>query len=286
MHIDRLLTVYFFDPLTKILRRGNIKGIPILMYHSISDDGEKETHRYYSINTSPKIFNTHLDYLRDNEYVVINLSDAVSYLITGTPIPNKFLVITFDDGYRDFYTNAFPILKQHAFSCTVFLPTGFIEGRRPGLKDKEHMNWDEVRTLSKEGIKFGSHTVTHPQLALLNKDGILYELKHSKESIEDNIGEAVESFSYPFAFPEANKPFKSLLSHIIDECGYKNGVSTRIGIATYGENKYFLKRIPINTHDDELFFRAKLEGSYDWLNKLQYVFKRFKNLDLFGKRKH
>lgn len=289
MHIDRLLTLYLFAPLRRISRTDKTVGIPILMYHSISNDDEKDIHPYFQLCTSPEVFATHMQYIRENNYSVISLTEAVKLLSTtqqlnnSTTQPLKCVVITFDDGYRDFYTHAFPILKQYAFPCTVFLPTGLIGDQRPGLKGKEHMNWDEVRALSKEGIRFGSHTVMHPQLTLLKKDDISYELKHSKETIEDNLGQAVESFSYPFAFPEVNKKFKALFVRIIEGCGYKNGVSTRIGIATYDEDKYFLKRIPINTHDDNLLFRAKLEGSYDWLNKLQYIFKKLKSISFAGR---
>jgi peptidoglycan/xylan/chitin deacetylase (PgdA/CDA1 family) len=244
------------------------------MYHSISNSEEKGVSGYYKINTSPKVFNEHVKYVYDNGYSVINLSDIAGYLRRDITDSNKFLAITFDDGYRDFYTNAFPILKQYSFSCDVFLPTSYIGNSKPGLKGKEHLSWGEIRELTREGIRFGSHTVTHPQLKSLSKDVIEYELDYSKKTIEDNIGEEIKSFSYPFAFPEENKEFRKLLRDCLISCGYKNGVNTSIGTTTRRDDILFMKRIPVNTDDDIPFFRAKLESAYDWLHGFQ-LFSKF-----------
>jgi peptidoglycan/xylan/chitin deacetylase (PgdA/CDA1 family) len=268
------------------------------MYHSISDEPEKG-HPYYWINTSPKRFAEHMKFLHDNNYKVIGLSESVgliessssavrnNVLRIGTsllhPTPytlhsDKFVVLTFDDGYRDFYTHAFPVLKEYGFTATVFLPTSLINnGTKPGLKGKEHLYWAEVVELEKTGITFGSHTVTHSQLRFLKREEIPREIKESKEIIEDNTGKLVGSFSFPFAFPDEDKQFKNYVTATLEECGYKNGVSTRIGTVNDEEDKFFLKRIPLNSFDDIVFFEAKLGGHYDWLYKPQCYFKIVKS---------
>jgi len=288
MRLDRFLTLHVFKHLTRILPHPKGMHIPILMYHSISDEPEKG-HPYFWINTFPKRFAEHMKFLYENNYKVINLSEAAR-LIEHVPMqPNKlnkpkklykqrkYVVLTFDDGYRDFYTHAFPGLREYGFSATVFLPTSFIDNRRePGLKGKEHLSWSEIVELEREGVAFGSHTVTHSQLRFLRNDEIEREVKQSKDIIEDKIGEPVDSFSYPFAFPE-DREFKKYLGETLEKFGYKNGVSTRIGTVKNGEDRFFLKRIPINTLDDIVFLKAKLQGSYDWLYEPQCFFKRIKN---------
>jgi peptidoglycan/xylan/chitin deacetylase (PgdA/CDA1 family) len=226
-----------------------------------------------------------MKFLAENNYKVISLSDAVRLIgsannhpITQSPYPPiKYVVLTFDDGYKDFLTQAFPVLKKHGFGATVFLPTKFIDNNRSGLKGKEHLNWSEVRKLHEEDILFGAHTVTHRQLKHLREDEIEYEVRTSKEIIEAQIGHSVESFSYPFAFPEQDTAFTASFRTLLTNVGYKSCVSTRIGTVNRPEDTLSLKRIPINSRDDVLFFKGKLEGAYDWLYKPQYLYKLLKN---------
>jgi hypothetical protein len=109
----------------------------------------------------------------------------------------------------------------------------------------------------------------------LSKKEIEDEIKSSKEKIEDETGITVESFSYPFAFPE-NKEFEMTLRALLKKCGYINGVSTKIGIANKGHDKYFYPRLPVNSDDDILLFQAKLQGAYNWLSRPQSIIKRLK----------
>jgi peptidoglycan/xylan/chitin deacetylase (PgdA/CDA1 family) len=137
------------------------------------------------------------------------------------------------------------------------------------------LTWREVRELYKEGIRFGSHTVTHPDLRSLGPEQIEYELGYSKEIIEDKIGAIVDSFAYPFAFPEQDKVFTHYLEDVLSNCGFENGVCTTLGRASLLQNRFFLPRIPVNSWDDELFLQAKLHGGYDWLHWVQALKKSF-----------
>ena len=186
LRFDRLLSIYFFSHVAK-LTQGRELRIPILMYHSISRDSEDGVHPYYRTCTSPEVFEMHMKLLRDYNYKIISLSDAVNLFndMAEQPLAQsqtdrvRYVVITFDDGFRDFYTNAFPILEKYGFTATMFLSTGFINnGSR--FKGGKCLSWDEVRELHNKGIEFGSHTVTHPQLKTLNKKQIEYEVRKSK----------------------------------------------------------------------------------------------------------
>ncbi len=270
--LDRFVTLYLFRYITKKQTSAGDKRIPILMYHSVSDEKEK-SHSYYHVNTSPAVFDTHMRYLYENNYSVINLQDLKKNFDTRDS--SKYVVITFDDGFYDFFTNAVPILKKYNFSATVFLPTGFIHNEKLSFKGKECMTWNEVRHLQSKGINFGSHTVTHPQLNNLSAKEIENEIKLSKQKIEDETGIIVKSFSYPYAFPEDNE-FGITLRALLKKCGYTNGVTTKIGTANKGGDTFFQPRLPVNTADDILFFRAKLQGAYDWLSVPQTFIKSIK----------
>jgi len=268
--LDRFLTVNCFRHF--INKQSSVGGrfIPILMYHSISDVKES-THPYYHVNTSPAVFDSHMKYLHDDNYSVINLQDLENRF--DTQDSSKYVVITFDDGFRDFFTTAFPILKKHNFSATVFLTTGFIHNERLSFKGKECMTWDEVRQLITKGISFGSHTVTHPQLSTLTHTEVEHEIQFSKESIEDKIGSSINTFSYPYKFPDEKIQFKNMLRNMLQKHGYRYGVSTRIGTSSKADDIFFRKRIPINNDDDISFFKAKLIGGYNWLYFIQKVTK-------------
>jgi len=274
LRLDRLATLYVANPVQRWVGR-NQPSIPILMYHSISDEDETKLHPYYRTATSPSVFAQHTQYLHDSGYSAVDVPEAVRLLQNGS-LTSKPVVITFDDGYRDFYTQAFPALNRYGFTATVFLPTSFI-GKAPiQFKGKDCLTWNEVRELRKHGITFGSHTVTHPQLSTLEPGAVKDEVVSSKRTIEDNLGEAVDCFAYPFAFPEANAAFKADLRDTLRQAGYHNGVCTTIGRPDSAEDVFFLKRLPINSCDDPMLFEAKLSGSYDWLAKPQYLMKMAK----------
>ncbi|MDP1817569.1 MAG: polysaccharide deacetylase family protein, partial [Leadbetterella sp.] len=134
---------------------------------------------------------------------------------------------------------------------------------------KKHLTWNQIAELSDKGISFGSHTVTHPDLSSLNSNDLEYEIRQSKETIEDKIGKSIDTFSYPFKFPDKKKAFINHLRTLLQKYGYHYGVSTRVGTTSKEDDRYFMKRIPANSGDDILLFRAKLEGGYDWLFPLQ-----------------
>lgn len=251
--------------------------VPILMYHSISDSRGQNGHPYFHTGTSSCVFEQQMKFLHENNYSAINLDEVVKYVESGGLPTGKPVVITFDDGFQDFYTIAFPILQRYGFAATVFLPTGYIHRRAQSFRGKECLTWNQVRELHKLGVNFGSHTVTHPQLRFEEANTIEHELRVSKEVIENELGTSIDSFSYPFAFPEVNFDFRQRLKSILEANAYRNGVSTILGTVTRADDKFFLKRLPVNSWDDPSLFSAKLEGAYDWLHQAQHAVKLVKS---------
>jgi peptidoglycan/xylan/chitin deacetylase (PgdA/CDA1 family) len=262
---DRLVTVYLSHPLARLLGSQDRSRVPILMYHSISDNLFGMSHPYFHINTLPEVFSQQMRWLRNAGYRSIDLKQACTGLEAGTDL-SRTIVITFDDGYRDFYTDALPILKQCGFSATLFLATDRIHDAPARIEGADYLTWSDVRELHAEGIRFGSHTVSHPDLRSLGPEQIEYELGHSKEVLEEQLGVSIDAFSYPFGFPEEDKNFTRFLEDVLSNLGFDYGVSTILGRASRRSNRFFLPRLPVNSWDDTSLFRAKLEGGYDWLH--------------------
>ena len=207
---------------------------------------------------------------------MVDLHNITNYFRRSGDLVNKLVVISFDDGLKDFYTEAFPILRKYGFSASMFLPTGFIGKKGATFNGQECLSWEIVRDLHGKGIHFGSHTINHLKLYGKKEAEIDYELSRSKEKIDMEIGKPIVSFSYPYAFPEQDKKFIYRLRKMLTRNGYSIGVTTRIGVTSKNDDCLFLKRLPLNSFDDLPFFKAKLAGGYDWIYRFQLAYKKVK----------
>jgi peptidoglycan/xylan/chitin deacetylase (PgdA/CDA1 family) len=266
IRLDRVVTLSFAAS-----RRSDTRvsgRIPVLMYHGISHDEDTGRHPYYRTVTSPQIFEKQMAHLHRSGYSTIGVHQ-IRREVEGPAESAQLVSITFDDGYHDFYVHAFPVLKKYGFTATVFLPSQFIAHQRRQFRGRECMTWNEVRELKESGISFGSHTVTHPQLRELDASDVKSEVSGSKCSIEQELGAPVDSFAYPYAFPEEDTEFKGRLRGILADAGYTCGVCTSVGRVTKQSDPYFMRRLPVNSCDDIRLFDAKLRGAYDWVSHPQ-----------------
>jgi len=205
-------------------------------------------------------------------------------------VDRPLVVLTFDDGFQNFHTDAFPVLRANNFTATVFLPTAFIGNERrqfcpaggvrstSGRASKpsvsaDCLTWSEVRELHKAGIEFGSHTVNHPKLFGQPWSLVESELRSSKLDIEDRIGQPINSFCYPYAFPQADQSFCRSFKRILAEVGYTCATTTGIGRVQPSDDPSRLKRLPASSVDTPALLGAKLDGDYDWLAFPQAIFK-------------
>jgi len=269
MRLDGYLSSHVVEP---FIRSGIFlpqPGIPILMYHSVSDDNESQRGDYYRLCTPPALFREHMAVLKAEDFSVVDISTAVAVLEgsnAGDPPPGRLVVLTFDDGFHNFLTNAWPILSDFAFASTVFLPTRFIGAQRVAFQGRDCLTWDEVRALRADGVTIGSHTVSHPKLVEMDEAGLRQELSESRRVIENELAEEVSFFSHPYAFPQADAGYISRYRRAMTQAGYRAGVTTRLGRARYGDDPLMLKRLPVNGTDQAALLRAKLLGAYDWLH--------------------
>jgi peptidoglycan/xylan/chitin deacetylase (PgdA/CDA1 family) len=277
LRIDRAVTVH----MVKSGRQSCRSAVPVLMYHSIADTDESGTFAYYRTATSPAVFAHHMAFLKEHRYATLGLAQVAQRLGSDDDC-SGCVAITFDDGYEDCYRNAFPILQRFGFTATVFLPTSFI-GEAPGtagcsparrfLHGKTCLTWSEVREMHRSGICFGSHTVSHARLRDLEMHRVADELTLSKTLIEQELGDAIDSFAYPYAFPEEDAAFVEFLRGCLTQAGYRYGVCSSVGRVVRAADRLFMRRLPMNSCDDLALFTAKLSGAYDWVARVQYASK-------------
>jgi peptidoglycan/xylan/chitin deacetylase (PgdA/CDA1 family) len=276
LRVDRLVSLRVVRPFRRISASPAALRIPILMYHSIAEPAADSRHPYFGTVTSPAVFEQQMRYLHDNGFQTLSPADVFANGETSIRLVRKPVIITFDDGFRDFYTHAQPILAKFGFTGIVYLPTAYIQKATATFKGIDCLTWNEVRELARAGVLFGSHTVTHPILKEVAHDQLEAELRDSKATIENELGFAIDSFAYPYAFPQHDREFVQRLRGVLIEAGYQNGVSTVIG-STHGiEDRFSLKRLPANSWDDPSLFAAKLNGDYDWLGNVQSLSKSLK----------
>lgn len=163
----------------------NDKGIPVIMYHSIKDEKDNP------VRVSKESFQAQMKYLKDNNYTALSLDELYEFIENNVPVPEKSVVLTFDDGYKDNYETAYPILKKYGFKATIFVISDYIG------KD-EYLNASQIKELDKSGIRIESHTVKHEALNALSYNDQLATLKQSKESLQGLLSRQIKYIAYPY----------------------------------------------------------------------------------------
>jgi peptidoglycan/xylan/chitin deacetylase (PgdA/CDA1 family) len=204
------------------------------MYHYISVPPEGADKYRRDLSVGPDVFRAHLVTLREQGYTSITLSQLLYALTQGAPLPEKPIVLTFDDGYRDNYDYAFPIMKQEGFVGTFFVVTRPTEGRHG-----EYMTWEQVVEMKEAGMEIGSHTVTHPSLPGLSQERIWRELTESRAMLQERLGQEVNSIAYPHG------DFDDGVAHLTNLAGYRVAVSTKQGVTHTTGNLMSLRRIRV-----------------------------------------
>lgn len=212
----------------KLINYENISEvkIPVLMFHSIKSNGKND------LIISPVEFQRKMKWLKDNNYSTLSMDELYSMLKTGKNVPERPIVLTFDDGYDDNYTNAYPILKNYNFKATVFLVTNNI-GARGYLKS------EQIKEMSSNKIDFQSHTARHQELNTLSYKEQLNELKKSKAAIEDLINKNADALCYPVG------KYNAATINAAKEAGYKMCFTTKPGFSKINDGIYTLTRVRV-----------------------------------------
>lgn len=164
--------------------------IPMLLYHYIQVASPRD-YMGWRLSVTPTDFDAQMSWLAKNGYHPVTLREVMDFLNGRRGLPDKPIVLTFDDGYVDFYTNAVPVLRSHDFSAVAFIVSGFLG--RAG-----YMSEEQVLAVHSAGFEIGGHTVDHVSLTRQSNDGLTYQLSACKERLERLLGEPVVSFAYPY----------------------------------------------------------------------------------------
>ena len=233
------------------------RQIPILMYHSIANEASAP---FRSFAVAPKRFSEQMAHLHDQGYTPLTVSQMVSLRTEGLDaLPARPVVITFDDGFSDFATEALPVLNRYQFAATLYITTGFVnstsrwlhsegEGQRPLL------TWQQVREVNASGIECGAHTHTHPQLDMVSLNQVCQEIVHSKDLLEQQLGVAVTSFAYPYGY------YTPQVRALVSETGYSSACAVKFSMSTMTTDPFALARIKVSASTEIGEFAALLQG--------------------------
>jgi peptidoglycan/xylan/chitin deacetylase (PgdA/CDA1 family) len=218
----------------------NDKPIPILMYHSIAYEKDND------IRIPKEKFREQMKFLKDNGYTTLTLTEVSDLFTKNIPIPKKSVVLTFDDGYVDNYTNAFPVLKEFGIKATVFVITDWVD------KVPQFMTISQLKEMEKNGIDIEAHTQIHDELDKLNYDEQLKTLKGSKEFLEKNLNKRVNFMAYPFG------KYNSTTIKAANDAGYTVALKMAGGWAKKENGMLTLNRIYVGANDSIDTFKNKI----------------------------
>lgn len=249
---------------------ARIDRLPILTYHSIDTSGSV-------VSTAPEVFRRQMKSLSEMGYNVVALNDLVEVLANKPTHSPKTVALTFDDGFQNFYTTAFPILEEYGFQATVFLVTDYCGkyndwgDHLPKLPRSKLLSWQEIKELNNYGIEFGTHTQTHPDLTKIAAAQVKDEIIESKRVIEDALGCEVTTFAYPYG--KFNQPVKRIAAK-----NFQAACSTNLGRARRESDFFSLERIDTYYLSRQVIFNALSSNAFDRYLQFRQILRDFKTL--------
>jgi len=204
--------------------------IPILMYHHIRDFSDPNDQIGTNLSVSPNSLARQLDLIAQRGYTTTTFEQ-----LSLGKIVNKPIILSFDDGYENFYTNAYPELTKRGMTAVVFIITG--------LHSADYLTEGQIKEISDAGFEIGSHTISHPDLSKSTPGKVLSEVGESKKSLEQITGKAVHGFCYP------SGKYNQSVIEAIRESGYSYATTTKSGIGDFS-SPFELSRYRVNRDTD------------------------------------
>ena len=199
---------------------------------------------------TPENFEGQLAYLREQNFTSISLPDLTYHLTGLEPLPEKPVILTFDDGYADNYTNAFPLLQKYGFTATFFLVTQPIDQGNPN-----YLSWDQVMEMHAAGMEFGAHTYRHLDLRDRDVDFLVYEIVGSKEAIEARTQEPARYFAYP------SGQYDQLVIDVLASAHFWGALTTHYGAEHSYAQRFEMPRVRIRGSDTLEIFINKVNSA-------------------------
>lgn len=207
--------------------------VPVLLYHYIGISPDPNDVTRIGLSTSPIIFEQQLKLLTENGFTTITFDELAAGLTGKQSLPSKPVILTFDDGYLDFYTNAYPVLQKYQLKGTVFVVTSFIG--RAGF-----MKWQQIEEIARSSyVTIGAHSVHHYALTKVSETTLINELTQSKIDFVANIGYQINWLAYPYG--EVNNEVATASRR----AGYVGAVTTEPGVWQYENRLFYVARLRV-----------------------------------------
>ena len=249
--------------------------IPVLMYHRIGDALNAWEQKYC---TSPRNFAAHMQALVGKGYRACAINDFIGWLVGDIQLPDKSVLITFDDGYLGVFEHGLPVLRKLEWPAVMFLVSGLIgksdswcQRDNPSRKTYPLMGIEEIQTMRTQGFSFFSHSRSHSDLSQRDETELTDELKGSREDLERLLGEPIDYIAYPYG------RYNDLVLEIVKKAGYKAAFSVQPGFNRPGGDPYRIRRIDVfGTDTPANLLRKVALGSNDgsWQHRLRYYSNR------------
>ncbi len=229
-------------------------NINILLYHQIGDDPISQTN--LNCFCSTKEFYLQMEFLKNSDYEVITLKQAMDIIFKIKNIDKNYVVLTFDDGCENFYNVTYPVLNKFNFPSTIYPISGYL-GKHAIINGYEHpglkiLSKNMLFELSNLGVEIGAHTMNHFKLTQVNNKTAFNQVKKSKDTIEAIIGNSINSFSFPHG------DFNNEIIEIVSQTGFKNAMTCINGYANNAKSAFELPRKYITYFDNLEKFKLKL----------------------------
>lgn len=256
-----LLTQYAIFVLLYLISKVTLRSnISVLMYHSVDS-----TNSSYTVDSAE--FRRQIDYLMKN-YSIVSLGEVLDFIEGKRKLPRKSVAITFDDGYYDNYSNAYPYLRKHHVPATIFIATSYVQKKMPlGNSRLPMMSWNEILEMSHNNINIGAHTTSHPDLTQMDIGNAEREISESKIEIEKRIRKKVDYFSYPYG------RYSDAIVDLVRQKGFRCAFGGCGGVKQH-DDSFVIHRIEVKRSTDPAMFKTKLTAASDWYNKLEQSFKQ------------
>jgi peptidoglycan/xylan/chitin deacetylase (PgdA/CDA1 family) len=231
--------------------------VPILMYHEIATPAETQSH----LAVPPDQFAAQVQYLHDAGYRTVTFTEAAAAL-AGDPVrlPERAVVLTFDDGYADFHRQALPLLDKAGFTATVFVTTGWLADagqHAAGTPLGPMLSWSQVREVAAAGVEIGAHSHSHPELDQISGAQLRTELTTPKELLEERLGQPVPSVAYPFGYSNAR------VRQAVRAAGYQHASAVANAMAKAGADEFAVPRLTVRASIRPETFERVVRGGQE-----------------------